>query len=392
MCLSFDRKRDVPPEMLREITTHGWVVANSKAYPTLLRPRRDGSPEPLTPRDVDMAAACATALATLYERYGHCSAADGSEPVSATMQGDDGIEVRFTYPYEAFRQFEKKPGKRGRQAPEPRRAPAVRPQRSSTADIVPFPGQRPRVGRNEPCPCGSGKKYKHCHLDVDEQTRPRQGRRAPVHEVDERLVDAQIEYAERRWGRTWQRLWDRTVRVPRTESLAVPFALYVHPIEGKTVAEWFLEEHGSRLSPAERNWLEAQHGVRLSIWEVLTVESGQGLTLRDAFTGTTHRVHDVQASLSVAPRDILVARVVDRVEPVVLCGVHPRYLSPMAAAPAIERVQARLRRARADAATALLDPKLAGFSSMPGKTRSPPPTSAPRLPRSCRTPTASRWS
>ena len=27
-----------------------------------------------------------------------------------------------------------------------------------------FPsGQVPRVGRNEPCPCGSGKKYKQCH-------------------------------------------------------------------------------------------------------------------------------------------------------------------------------------------------------------------------------------
>ena len=23
--------------------------------------------------------------------------------------------------------------------------------------------QIPVVGRNEPCPCGSGKKYKHCH-------------------------------------------------------------------------------------------------------------------------------------------------------------------------------------------------------------------------------------
>jgi preprotein translocase subunit SecA len=23
-----------------------------------------------------------------------------------------------------------------------------------------------RVGRNEPCPCGSGKKYKHCHGQV----------------------------------------------------------------------------------------------------------------------------------------------------------------------------------------------------------------------------------
>ncbi|WP_425511374.1 SEC-C metal-binding domain-containing protein [Pararobbsia alpina] len=21
----------------------------------------------------------------------------------------------------------------------------------------------PKVGRNDPCPCGSGKKFKHCH-------------------------------------------------------------------------------------------------------------------------------------------------------------------------------------------------------------------------------------
>ncbi|MCZ6880724.1 MAG: preprotein translocase subunit SecA [Gammaproteobacteria bacterium] len=28
---------------------------------------------------------------------------------------------------------------------------------------VPFVRVQPKVGRNEPCPCGSGKKYKHCH-------------------------------------------------------------------------------------------------------------------------------------------------------------------------------------------------------------------------------------
>jgi preprotein translocase subunit SecA len=26
----------------------------------------------------------------------------------------------------------------------------------------------PRVGRNDPCPCGSGKKYKKCHMPADE--------------------------------------------------------------------------------------------------------------------------------------------------------------------------------------------------------------------------------
>jgi hypothetical protein len=35
------------------------------------------------------------------------------------------------------------------------------------------PLQRKKVGRNEPCPCGSGKKYKKCCLASDEAARPR---------------------------------------------------------------------------------------------------------------------------------------------------------------------------------------------------------------------------
>jgi uncharacterized protein YecA (UPF0149 family) len=32
-------------------------------------------------------------------------------------------------------------------------------------DAAPQPQKRavPKVGRNDPCPCGSGKKYKKCH-------------------------------------------------------------------------------------------------------------------------------------------------------------------------------------------------------------------------------------
>jgi preprotein translocase subunit SecA len=35
--------------------------------------------------------------------------------------------------------------------------------RSSAPSAEPFVRQVPKVGRNEPCPCGSGRKYKHCH-------------------------------------------------------------------------------------------------------------------------------------------------------------------------------------------------------------------------------------
>ena len=34
----------------------------------------------------------------------------------------------------------------------------------------------PKLGRNDPCWCGSGKKYKHCHLETD--SRKRSGERA----------------------------------------------------------------------------------------------------------------------------------------------------------------------------------------------------------------------
>jgi preprotein translocase subunit SecA len=36
-------------------------------------------------------------------------------------------------------------------------------RRTGVAAAVAAGGQVPRVGRNEPCPCGSGKKYKQCH-------------------------------------------------------------------------------------------------------------------------------------------------------------------------------------------------------------------------------------
>jgi preprotein translocase subunit SecA len=35
--------------------------------------------------------------------------------------------------------------------------------RAAAPAATPFVRQVPKVGRNEPCPCGSGKKYKHCH-------------------------------------------------------------------------------------------------------------------------------------------------------------------------------------------------------------------------------------
>jgi preprotein translocase subunit SecA len=43
--------------------------------------------------------------------------------------------------------------------------PETVPESTVTEDTGPttFARPEPKVGRNEPCPCGSGKKYKQCH-------------------------------------------------------------------------------------------------------------------------------------------------------------------------------------------------------------------------------------
>lgn len=56
-------------------------------------------------------------------------------------------------------------GKRQGLTPPPGLAPARKPRRASpgqTADR-PAPVSVPKVGPNQPCPCGSGLKYKRCH-------------------------------------------------------------------------------------------------------------------------------------------------------------------------------------------------------------------------------------
>ena len=41
-------------------------------------------------------------------------------------------------------------------------------ERALHAPKVPYRREEPRVGRNDLCPCGSGKKYKKCHMLSDE--------------------------------------------------------------------------------------------------------------------------------------------------------------------------------------------------------------------------------
>jgi preprotein translocase subunit SecA len=48
----------------------------------------------------------------------------------------------------------------------------AQPAVSARIPTTPRSRARPKLGRNDPCWCGSGRKYKHCHLDADRRSKP----------------------------------------------------------------------------------------------------------------------------------------------------------------------------------------------------------------------------
>ena len=343
LSLDFQRGSELPESMRREVDQHGWPVAGPDAFPCPGHFEREGIPSPLTERDVRILAACAGALPSFFVRHERCFRRDRGAPVSESIIDDDDLEVRFTLPYEAFDLFESTPAA-GPSAPAgTARGPARQPPL-----LV-----GPKVGRNDPCPCGSGRKYKKCHLPGDEASAALE--RAPVHAADERLVLQMREWADRRFGEAWRRVDDDFVDPDATQSLARPWSVYHFEVDGKSVLDWFLEARGGKLPPAERRWLEAQRDGWLTIWEVVGVEPGRSLTVRDLLTGVERTVHEVSGSRVLVKRDAILARAVTCDDVSVLCGTHPRPLPPMEAAAVVRQMHARLRRKRDIAVAQLRD-------------------------------------
>jgi hypothetical protein len=347
LALGFERGADLPAGMRREVAQHGWPVPDANAYPHVERFERDVTSRPLVERDVKIAAACASALAAFFVNHRETFAAGGLEPICESFFDDEDLEVRFTLPYEAFELF------------DVQREALPAPAAGSPAAGRPAAGRK--VGRNDPCPCGSGRKYKKCHLAADEAAREPERAAAREHDLDGELSRELCAYATARFGFEWRCFTEDFVDPEETLQLAVPWSIYHYRVEGQTVLEWYLAEPGLRLSRSERDWLAAQQAAWLSVWEVIGVEPGETLTLRDLLSHEERCVREKSGSQTVVMRDVLLGRVVDHEGVALLCGAHPRPLPPMAAAEVVRRARGRLRRKRAVPVDRLRDERIGRY-------------------------------
>ena len=193
-------------------------------------------------------------------------------------------------------------------------------------DFLPPPEpirRRPTPGRNDPCWCNSGKKYKKCHLDSDErENRQPQGEgsftpgartefvklRQSIGQflgqaVREReMRDALLEY-----------FGDRAEALPEEEMGLTEWLIHdwIVPRLGHTVLEEFLRQRGPRLTAREREVAQSWSRSFVALYEIQQMKPGVGAVLKEMVSGETFLVHDVSLSRSNAAKwDGLLTRVV----------------------------------------------------------------------------------
>ena len=180
-----------------------------------------------------------------------------------------------------------------------------------------------KVGRNDPCPCGSGKKYKKCCLLKEGPAAPTAQPSGPDQRLRARLVEyvqrglprADMDRAMREFFGEAFHPAERILAIGETTEAQWPAFLewLIHDFRlatGETPIARFLTERGKGLPADERSMLEEWQDAIVGLHEVVDLEPGKSLTLRNVFDGRTFQVREVRGSLSVARWDILSHRII----------------------------------------------------------------------------------
>lgn len=184
---------------------------------------------------------------------------------------------------------------------------------------------REKIGRNDSCPCGSGKKYKHCCLpgyapSIDHVW-------ARQHEESDRLTREVTRFALRKFGEriyeAWQDFNMRDVPKPLEEAaderqIFMPYFLFQWTPDGRStvargqggvVARWYMLEKSKQLTAMERMFLEQATTQPLSFYEVIWNEPGERVQVRDVLIGGETEVIERSGSRDLKPGDLLFAQI-----------------------------------------------------------------------------------
>ena len=178
------------------------------------------------------------------------------------------------------------------------------------------------VGRNDPCPCGSGRKFKKCCLGksaAESGAFTANERQSALDEIFR--FSARPEFAEDQnvadlafWADRLDELTDEEVKelagLEQSQAAFLEwFAFDFLLATGQTIVDLFLERHGDRLRSGELRYLERLRRTHLRPYEVVAVKVDEALVLNDLWANKRIRVRERAGTHQVVQWDVIAARI-----------------------------------------------------------------------------------
>jgi hypothetical protein len=190
-----------------------------------------------------------------------------------------------------------------------------------------------KTGRNDSCPCGSGKKYKHCCQKADSMPASNELLWRRLKQLNEGLIGRLLDTAIDTFGKeaiyeAWDEfmLWEEGAPGfdPKSPHVQVFWPWFYHhwlpdpqetavkpgaPMDLSTTLA-YLKKNGDRLDPLARRYLVACHEAPFSFHDVVSCDPGKSFVLRDIISGEERHVIEHGGSKHAEAGDILFAQVV----------------------------------------------------------------------------------
>jgi hypothetical protein len=206
-------------------------------------------------------------------------------------------------------------------------------------------------GRNQLCPCGSGKKFKHCCLraELGAAETPQQILHRRVRAAIQNLTEDLLRFVDKYPGRecfaeAWAKFSPEEDAAfdPKSPHVPVFVPWFFHQwfpaaestrfpelaSRAATVSGEFLARRRRNLDPLLVHYLEACTATAFSFHEVVQVEPGRGFLLRDLILERERFVSEISGSQNARRRDIVFAQVVDIDGLSLLDGFGPVVIEP----------------------------------------------------------------
>ncbi|WP_183163917.1 SEC-C metal-binding domain-containing protein [Alteribacter keqinensis] len=168
-----------------------------------------------------------------------------------------------------------------------------------------------KVRRNDPCPCGSGKKYKKCCMNKQEalSTATLQDEK-DYQQFLPKVVEFSTPYEEELQASIWKdvnELWvlKKADQQAFVQSMSLWSLFNAKVVDGKTIVEMYIDKHGASYSESFQQFLTQWKQIRPAVYRVEQVE-GKQMTIVEWFDKTRIPMEITETTKQLSEQDLII--------------------------------------------------------------------------------------